>query len=89
MMVTNLKESANKEFAVFPNPSSGIVTITSKAVVPIDIVVYNLVGDLVHESKTTQTKTQLDLSYLSNGVYFVKVSLGEGKTATYKLVIQK
>ena len=54
-----------------------------------NIVVYNVVGDIVHESKTTQTKTQLDLSYLSNGVYFVKVSLAEGKQATYKLVIQK
>ncbi len=89
MSVTSLKEITNNEFAVFPNPTNGIVTITSKVLAPMYIVVYNVVGDIVHESKTTQSKTQLDLSYLSNGVYFVKVSLVEGKTATYKLVIQK
>lgn len=89
MTVTSINETTNDEFAVFPNPTNGIVTITSKVLAPMNIVVYNVVGDMVHESKTTQSKTQLDLSYLSNGVYFVKVSLLEGKTATYKLVIQK
>ena len=89
LMVTSIQESTNSEFAIFPNPTNGIVTITSKAVVPMNMAVYNVVGDMVQESKTTQTKTQLDLSYLSNGVYFIKVSLQDGKHATYKLVIQK
>jgi uncharacterized repeat protein (TIGR01451 family) len=89
MTVTSINETINNEFAVFPNPTNGIVTITSKVLAPMNIVVYNVVGGMVHESKTTQSKTQLDLSYLSNGVYFVKVSLLERKTATYKLVIQK
>ena len=89
-MITGIKENRNNEFAVFPNPTNGMITITSKALTSVmNVAVYNVVGDMVHESKTTQTKTQLDLSYLSNGVYFVKVSLAEGKQATYKLVIQK
>ncbi|MES2763359.1 MAG: T9SS type A sorting domain-containing protein [Bacteroidota bacterium] len=90
MMITGIKENVNNEFALFPNPTTGMITITSKILVTaMNIAVYNVVGDMVHENKTTQSKTQLDLSYLSNGVYFVKVSLAKGKAATYKLVIQK
>ena len=90
LMITGIKENKNNEFAVFPNPTNGMITITSKALTSaMNVAVYNVVGDMVHESKTMQTRTQLDLSYLSNGVYFVKVSLAEGKQATYKLVVQK
>ncbi|MES2513386.1 MAG: T9SS type A sorting domain-containing protein [Bacteroidota bacterium] len=89
LMITGIKENVKDEFAVFPNPSTGIITITSKAAVTMNVAVYNVVGDMIQESKATQSKTQLDLSYLSNGVYFVKVSLAEGKQATYKLVVQK
>lgn len=89
LSITSIKENINNEFTVFPNPTNGIVTITSKTLTPMNIMVYNVIGDMVYESKATQTKTQLDLGYLSNGVYFIKVSLQNGKAATYKLVIQK
>jgi uncharacterized repeat protein (TIGR01451 family) len=89
LTITGINENKNNEFAVFPNPTNGIVTITSKVLTPMTIIVYNIVGDMVHDIKTTQSKTQLDLSYLNSGVYFVRVSTEEGITATYKLVIQK
>ena len=89
LTIAGINENKNNEFAVFPNPTNGIVTITSKVLTPMTIIVYNIVGEMVHDSKTTQSKTQLDLSYLNSGVYFVKVSIEEGITATYKLVIQK
>lgn len=84
LTIAGINENKNNEFAVFPNPTNGIVTITSKILTPITILVYNIVGEMVHDSKTTQSKTQLDLSYLCNGVYFLKVN-----STIYKLVIDK
>jgi hypothetical protein len=49
-----------------------------------NIDIYNVMGDVVYEHTMNQGKAQIDLSYLSNGVYIVKVN-----TTTYKLVIQK
>ncbi len=90
LMITGIKENTTNEFAIFPNPTSGVITVTTKTKEAfINIGVYNVVGDLVFESKTQQMKTTLDFSYLNNGVYFIKVGLAEGKIATYKMVIQK
>jgi uncharacterized repeat protein (TIGR01451 family) len=84
MMITGLKEFMNNEFTIFPNPSTGLITISSKGVSPMNIDIYNVMGDVVYEHTMNQGKAQIDLSYLSNGVYIVKVN-----TTTYKLVIQK
>jgi hypothetical protein len=56
---------ANDYLKAVGNSNAG----TSKALTSaMNVAIYSVIGDLVHESKTNQTKTQLDLSYLSNGV---------------------
>lgn len=53
---------------VYPNPSTGLVTIVADYAIE-EVMVYNIAGQLVHHSK----ETALDLSGLGTGMFMVKV----------------
>lgn len=89
-LVTGIKTVAGNEFAIYPNPSTGMINIVpEKNAAIMNVSVHNIIGDVVFEDSNLHGKSQLDLGSLSNGVYIVKVSLQGAKPATYKLVIQK
>ncbi|MBI5538756.1 MAG: T9SS type A sorting domain-containing protein [Bacteroidia bacterium] len=88
----NIKEQKifNNEILVTPNPSNGIINITTNnnnnSNIS-DIIVYNVIGDIVFESSNSKTlQTQVDLSILTNGIYFIKTIISE-KTFLNKIVI--
>ena len=63
------------QIAIYPNPSTGLFTISLGDVNPNKIEVYDLTGKLiVTESKSFQDQTAIDLSQAADGVYFVKIS---------------
>ena len=87
-LVTGIKNVFKDEFTIYPNPSTGMITITpEKATTEMNVSVHNMLGDMVFESNNLHGKSLVDLSNLSNGVYIVKVSLQGIKSVTYKLVI--
>ena len=54
----------------FPNPTIGILTIQSLDDGELgEITIYNLLGELVYQNKSTNTTEQIDVSNLSSGVY--------------------
>jgi hypothetical protein len=66
----------NKRVKIYPNPSSGVMVITSE----INKGTYNLhdiTGKTLLQGTVSTTKFSLDISSLSSGVYFVSVSDGE------------
>lgn len=70
---------------LFPNPATETVQITTQ--LPIQAIsVYSNVGQLV-QTLDVKTEGNYDISHLSQGLYFVKVSTTAG-TATEKLVVQ-
>lgn len=71
-------ESASVE--VFPNPTNGIINIAAEQVN--QVYVYNSVGKIV---KTANTKT-IDVSDLSNGVYYLKTIDKNHKSSTVKII---
>jgi PKD repeat protein len=79
-----VKENAKNNFTFYPNPSEGNITITTSHLSTVQIV--NIVGNIVSTQNINGTKT-LDLSDLSKGSYFIKVT-AEGKTETKKLILQ-
>jgi plastocyanin len=61
-----------KNLNFFPNPVKNNLTISS--IFKIDSYqVYNVLGTLVSEGKGTGNTTQVDMSRLNSGLYFVKV----------------
>jgi len=89
--VTGVSNPNEKENAhVFPNPNSGILTLMCNAeFVSASLNITDILGNSVYQTKINQIKTTIDLSSLSNGIYFWEVLTdggieGKGKVAVMK-----
>ncbi len=71
---------------VYPNPSSGIFTISSETEIN-SVVVYNTLGETVLHQKLTANDSQIDLSLQPKGVYFAKITSG-GQSIIKKVIIE-
>ncbi len=72
----------NLEFNVYPNPSSGIFTVTlNNASNPVSLRIFDLNGKAVYEESLTENGTirkQLELTSLPKGVYTLHLNSEEG-----------
>jgi Secretion system C-terminal sorting domain/Repeat of unknown function (DUF5648) len=67
-------------FTVFPNPTTGLITIKNDSKTIDSVTVNNLFGEEIQTNKTGGSNTVLDISNLPKGIYLVKVkSQGEEK----------
>jgi hypothetical protein len=67
-----------------PNPVATNLSIKCNEIID-EVKVYNLLGQLVNETKALNSELQLDLSSLKSGNYFVKVSSGSS-SSTFKII---
>jgi len=77
-IITGVKEiSANALYRgcqIYPNPSSGLITISLPGIsANTQIVIYSAGGLKVLEWQPADTETQIDISALPRGVYFLRV----------------
>jgi hypothetical protein len=83
--ITGIDEMNIKDLNLFPNPSSGIITLNhhftgdvSKYVVS----VFNVLGKQVWSENLTKSQNPtLDFSFLTSGSYLLTIENGEEKTA--------
>ena len=78
--VNNYSIKAN----IFPNPTTGNVTVESNAI-NADINVFDMFGKLMMTSKVAADRTELDFSSFAPGVYMVRISNNNAIT-TVKVV---
>lgn len=75
-------------FATYPNPvTNNQFTITSLSTDAKQVSIYNVIGKRVLATDFSGTKSIIDVSSISSGLYILKVTEGN-KTATSKLVIK-
>ncbi len=67
---------------LYPNPTTGVLTIQSNTIL-VQIEIYNLLGQLV-ESNTNQNT--IDISSVSQGIYFIKIMDENGNIGSQKVV---
>ena len=61
-------------FQVYPNPSNGLVTISSTlSSAPGSVKVYDLTGQLILNTELKEKTNQIDLSGYSNGIYLLEL----------------
>ena len=73
---------------VFPNPTNHLLNIKGEEMQRIDI--YNADGQLVYTKQNDGSDLmQVDVSRYAAGQYFVKVLLGDGRTATRKFIVNR
>lgn len=74
---------ATNSIVVSPNPSKGLFTLSYGNFKPQQIEIYDVTGKnilSVDYTKLTENQTELNLSHVSNGIYFIKISNENGQT---------
>ena len=91
--VKNVKE--NVQFSIFPNPSRGFIYLTISSPGKLSntsLMVFDIMGKKVFEVKNPdrilEPNYPIDLSRLSDGIYFISVGIEDKKTSQ-KLIINK
>ena len=74
-------EHISQQFDVYPNPTHNILNIERDQVDPIRIDLHDNLGRTILSKTSNQNMTQLDLSDLRPGVYFLSVKEGEKQTS--------
>lgn len=84
--ILGTEESAFANFRYYPNPSGGMVNISSGDEMEL-VTVYNVAGQKLLERYINGTDTQVDITSFAEGVYFFKVSNGN-KEANFRIIKQ-
>ncbi|NJM78766.1 MAG: T9SS type A sorting domain-containing protein [Flavobacterium sp.] len=71
---------AENELIVFPNPTSGIFTISGIETID-KTIIYNSLGQKIFDGN----QSQIDISNFSNGIYFLEI-LSNGKISKQKII---
>lgn len=73
--VTTGVEKPSMKFTVHPNPTSGLVQLSSQTPLPrpLDVCVFSMEGKMVHTEKWRNQNTIINLSELPAGTYVMKV----------------
>ena len=73
---------------VYPNPAEGRLYIENSSSDKLNYNIYSISGKLVASGQDiSASSTEVDLSDLNNGLYLVKVIIGE-QTETHKVVVR-
>ena len=84
-VTTEMPNYNNASVSIFPNPSNGICEFSLMNISDCYIKIFNTNGVEVFRSEITNQK-ELDLSFLSNGIYTIKFDFDSG-SLIQKLVI--
>jgi hypothetical protein len=88
---TNIEElSSNINFSVTPNPSNGNFSIEFE-LKPNELTtctIYNIVGEKVYESALTENVSNINLSGVTKGIYYITIKSGKS-VKTQKISILK
>ncbi len=74
-----------QSISIFPNPTNGILNVASTSSAT-ELQILNVLGQVVQTTNIINQTTQLNISDLKNGLYFVKVLEGNKVIATQKII---
>lgn len=82
----SVNDEIASKFNIYPNPAKDFINIESRNINISSVNVFNILGTKVIEQKEL-TNSKLDVSALSNGIYFLKISADNG-TVTKKFIVE-
>lgn len=87
--VLNTDTFSDDLFMVYPNPSEGLFSVRFReSIVRPDVIVYDILGNVVKTYNGIRNNEQLNLTTLSNGIYFIQLTSATGQQQLQKLSIR-
>jgi hypothetical protein len=82
----------NENYRIYPNPNSGLFSLSGFPEGSYNIVVFNMMGKQIYHSEKTivdgKSAKEIELDAAANGVYFVKIQ-GENGVTIKKIMIER
>ncbi len=73
--ILSINDNFQSEFAIYPNPATNSITINSQFEPVSSISIYDIGGKLLfNETNLNSTNKTVDISMLSNGIYFIQMN---------------
>lgn len=82
--VAGVSDAVANTFSIYPNPVSDVLNIRAKTNVE-EVVVYDALGKAVLNVRPEVISPKIDMSSLTSGMYFVKISAGNN-SQTFKVI---
>ncbi len=78
--MVGIESSLEAQIKFYPNPTNGIITLENRSSEPVEVMVYNLRGEVIAEFSTErEDQIKMDLSSSDPGLYIVKVKSPGGE----------
>ena len=78
--------SKNSSVVVYPNPNNGIFTIQGLEI-GAELILTDVLGKIIYKAITSELKTQLNLSNLSRGIYYLSTNNELNRNEFKKIII--
>lgn len=88
---TSINEDKNLlDLSIYPNPANDFIVINSSATMasPVQLVMCDVTGKVCLSTTLHDTTSKVNIDYLENGVYFIRILIDD-KIATTKLVVNR
>lgn len=91
-VVSAVNENYDLGFSVFPNPTSGVFVLTGPDFIgvnpgtPSRVEICNELGEKLYSKPILATKTEIDISSQSPGIYFLKIIDQDGQLIMKKII---
>lgn len=86
-LATDMQTISNASLYVFPNPSNGLITFQSTSTIATIDIINQLGATVLKEASVNYNQKELDLTHLSNGMYFYKIISDSNTISNGKLII--
>lgn len=77
------ENATRKEVSIYPNPASTVLNVHAENYSNVQVI--NFLGQVIYSADITENDFQINVSNLSNGVYFVRLN-GANTTTTQKFI---
>ncbi len=84
--ILGVNENTIEGFSFYPNPTNGELNVTAQNTIE-NIAIFNVLGQKVLDVNVDATTSQINVSNLTTGAYFMKVTV-DGVVGTYKILKQ-
>jgi len=85
-ILSSLEDDALSNIEISPNPFKDILNFVNISNLDFDCTIMDVSGKIVKKGKLWQNKESIDLSHLTNGMYFIKLQENNGKINLMKVI---